>query len=1211
MNKPRPSIFRDALQISSECIAAMNEEDLNKLMTQLLIAQAYRCDSQLNKICVNTEVKAKDDGCDAWSPKPKINDRWLGNTVTCWQFKTRKAGNPARLKGEVTKPIPKKTLANGGRFVVVTSGSTNGKKGEADRLAILIKEAKTAKLPTSRIEVVGSERLAIWCNQHPAIAAYWSGKPSGLWTLESWMNSDEHQVPWQAAAPIHSEIVARRADLDFASRDILHLHIQGPPGVGKTRFALELCREAAWSSTVIYIPQVADIRLNELIDCSVTDEGIRLIVVADEVQSEQLQLLRASVGRGNGRVRLITVGHCSTPDSTRIPTLPVKPLDHQLMEKVIKGWYQSMPPEHIDFVARFADGYVRLARLAADAVYRNPTMDVRGLLNQDDIRSFLDRMLGSTTRSHLYVVAVLTKVGWTDDKQVEGEAIARHFDMEWNSVRSSIEEFHRLYGIVPRGGRYRYISPSPLGIYLAIEAWNTFPDQMKSLPDVLPSDESKDSYYDRLKSIASNYHAREFAREELTFFFQAKDFVSDRAVRRWAALSAADTVKATHNILEALIYSSLEDRKQIAGQARRIIVWTLVRLAWNTSSFHDAVMVLALLAEAENETWANNATSEFIAKYNIFLSGTAVPYLDRLSVLDELFALKRPSLLSLVIRALAQIGNKQAFRIVGGPASDELPEIEWQPRNGQEYFECVKSAILRLSDIAKIGETKILVDLIDAVDKLSMMLLESQLRALIIGFFEAIRGAYPEAREPIRKIIAGIILHEKKYWKKLSIGDFGKLESLHSQFEDSSLGARLQQYVGIAFGETKEQPDLKSLATELQSIPEALAKHWPWLTSGNAADAWRLGKTLAEVDSEGKLILIFPQLHGTGDNLQLICGYINVKRQGLGDSWYDEWIAMQFEQDPKPVTLLFEIARSCGITNYLANKLAEILNSVQVSPEIVGRLGYGYWDERIAHETVETLIKAMAESGHYETAISILDHRMKCKSDEIIRWKPLALKLVTTPKLIRSGHMVTYHWDEVSKILITENPGEIASAILREHANYTSPRWYIEHSHFALQIFQSCAKQAPNAIWREIQPYLSSSTAASRFSIGFPKGIIHFIPASDIFEWIEEKPIERALIVSKFISANFSTDETLASQLLDKYGDNKTIADIFFIDYASGSWMGPASSHWNSLADNLDKIVSRTKLPKIRNWARVSALALRDRARREQRREEEEEIDEK
>jgi len=43
MTSPRPSIFRDALQVSPERIAIIGDNDLNVLMLQLLRAQAYKC----------------------------------------------------------------------------------------------------------------------------------------------------------------------------------------------------------------------------------------------------------------------------------------------------------------------------------------------------------------------------------------------------------------------------------------------------------------------------------------------------------------------------------------------------------------------------------------------------------------------------------------------------------------------------------------------------------------------------------------------------------------------------------------------------------------------------------------------------------------------------------------------------------------------------------------------------------------------------------------------------------------------------------------------------------------------------------------------------------------------------------------------------------------------------------------------------------------
>ena len=55
--------------------------------------------------------------------------------------------------------------------------------------------------------------------------------------------------------------------------------------------------------------------------------------------------------------------------------------------------------------------------------------------------------------------------------------------------------------------------------YLAVEAWTRFPDLMKTLPDVLPTEEAKKAYDDRIKQIASTPQVRRFAREQLSFFF--------------------------------------------------------------------------------------------------------------------------------------------------------------------------------------------------------------------------------------------------------------------------------------------------------------------------------------------------------------------------------------------------------------------------------------------------------------------------------------------------------------------------------------------------------------------------------------------------------------------------------------------------------------------------------------------------------------------
>ena len=523
----RSGTYRNALQVSPLRLSRMNDAELNELMRDLLSAQAYRCGCP--DATVNAQVDARDDGCDGKSARPAKPDRWLGSTETCWQFKAGDAGQPRRLAarrgnpGEIAKPIPRRTLERGGRFVLVASGSRAGVAGEERRRAVLVEDARTAGLPTDNIEVYGSEKLAEWCNQHPAVAARWSDAPGKLWRFDDWARSDDHPGACQATEKLESELATMRSRLDFNAEEpgesTVHLHVRGLPGVGKSRFALELCRGAPWRDMVVYVRQADDVRLPELIDTAAVVPDVRLMVVADEAQPERLEPLRDSVGRSEGRVRLISIGGGPTPDPGRIPETVIEPLDGAGMRAVITGLHPSMPPEQVSFVTDFADGYVKLGRLAADAVAGEPSATLPSLLARHEIRTILDRLLGDGDRRALYVVAVLTHVGWTDDKQEEGRAVAEHLGLAWNDVRYQVDQFHRRMGIAPRGGRYRYISPEPLAIYVAHTAWETYPDLLRSLPEKLPAELAQEAYYKRLRSLASNPQAREYARDELRRFF--------------------------------------------------------------------------------------------------------------------------------------------------------------------------------------------------------------------------------------------------------------------------------------------------------------------------------------------------------------------------------------------------------------------------------------------------------------------------------------------------------------------------------------------------------------------------------------------------------------------------------------------------------------------------------------------------------------------
>jgi WD40 repeat protein len=382
-------VYRSALQVAPDRIARLKDAELGELMAQLLRAQSHRCGAPLSEVRTNTEEKAADDGADATSGKPETPDEWLGDAETCWQLKAGDAGEPAKVKKEISKRLPHATLQKQGRFVLVASGSTSGKKGENDRLKTLTKEAEAAGLPTDRIEVIGSERLTEWVNQHPAIAARWANRPEGLWSLQDWP-AQEHQAPWQASDPLASALAAYRQALDPTTvrpdEPCLHLHLHGPPGAGKTRLALELCKQAPWADFVVYVQQARESNVLSLLARAASEEGVRFVVVADETPAELLKPLRDALERSEGRIRLITLGSSHSPDPRRIRELAVEPLPTDSLSQLLGCWYPAMAAELVSTVVNLAAGNPRLARLAADALNPNPALTTATLIEQPAIR---------------------------------------------------------------------------------------------------------------------------------------------------------------------------------------------------------------------------------------------------------------------------------------------------------------------------------------------------------------------------------------------------------------------------------------------------------------------------------------------------------------------------------------------------------------------------------------------------------------------------------------------------------------------------------------------------------------------------------------------------------------------------------------------------------------------------------------------------------
>jgi hypothetical protein len=1194
--------------VTEALIRHLSDVQLRDVMAELLRAEAYRCGADLSKVLVNAELKASDDGADATTPPGVTSHQWLGDVETCWQLKAGAAGQPSKLNGEVTKPIAAQTLRAGGRFVLVASGAVDGKHGVEARRLPLVRDAKRARLPTRRIDVITCEALTTWINEHPAIAAGLRDMPAGFMLLRDWARSPTYKDPWVSSAALDAKLAKVRQAIAFDNPSpTIHLHVFGRPGIGKSRFVLQACQEAPWTQSVLYVPQWADANIAGLLASLAQAGAGRLVLVVDEVPPDRVRWAVSQASTAPERIRLITIGHHESPDSGEISQLEVDALDDETMARLVKAAHSELPDQHVRYVVRFADGYTRLARLAADAVDKNADLQTADLLQHGDIRQLMDSMLGGgddNDRRPLHVLAILTSVGWTGARAVEGEAIAEHFHLDWSAVRASVEQFHRRFGIAPRANDLRYISPAPLGVYLALEAVQSYPDLISTLRDKLPTAQAKRAYDERLAAILANPHARAFGEEELARFFHWRHFLDASAVDRWGTLSLANPALAASKAHEALRNATDEERRQIDNGARRGLVRGLVRLAAYCDAFHDAAWALAELAAAENETWANNASREFVARFQLRLSGTASPYRERLAVLDELLATGRSQLQSLAVSALARAGARYEGGRVDDATTPGPTPVTWLPATRQERLDSMLAAFRLLNHAATLAVPH--AALADAAKPLAIWLRDAPVREAVAAFYRTAASAHPSIRESLRREVHRIADLTVRVWKDRDEADIAWIEELAHELSDTTTRGQLREIAGPPGHEWTEN-GMQALAQQLVAEPEIFWAEWPWLTGGEAAGAWHLGAALERADTKRELLPRLLSAVGTGTDLRIVAGYVSARARSMPDGWIDDWLDELEESRAADPSLVFDLTSRLTATSRGAQRLTRMARANRLPQSAVAHLTFSPWvlgpDVSTLRELIEILITT---PDHRLNLLHMLGNRLQDHPTDLAALEALALQLVCDPRVLVSDSMSQYHWDELARVLAPRYGRMIASTIFAAQARLDGASFFLEES-AASSTLDACISADPHGVWAELMQHLSNDDRSGRFSVGFPNHVMEAMPRHAVLEWIADAPKHRAPLVASITAKNFA-DSSLAAAILDRWGAAERVKQHFFSAFITGGWSGHASAHWEHLATQLDGVAKQTKLLGIKRWALASAMELRRMAASDRKREEEQRI---
>ena len=1123
------------------------------------------------------------------------------------------------MADELEKAIPQEILKKGGWLIVIASACANGKAGRDEREERLKAKATELNLPTDKIAVYSADQLAEWAEDYAAASSFLYGvDEGGMLSIDEWAGQEAHQIPFTAAGAIGDELTVLRDQFfnrPFETSEPRIGYVFGQAGAGKSRFVMEAIRGSESKDSTVYLPSATADQLNLLAGYLNRTKRANLIVIADEALADTrvCDTARVQVSRFDGRMRVLLIAPRVDGGAAHDVLKFKRETDDKQLAAIVAGWFPNMPVEHVSFVVNQAESNVRMARLIAEALERGDITSTSEVFKHPEITHLLDRILGSADRQALQVVAVADSVGWTGESEAEGKMIAEKLGLVWGDVQSKVYEAHRVLGIAPQAGNRRYISPAPLGKYLAQNAWAAHPTAMRELTLELP-EPGRAQLIERLQDLAGHPSTEKVAREEVEQFKLLDDFRNESRARLFRSVARVLPDVALLRLKDVLRQAKPQDIKKFGGTARRELVWELDKLSWPSKNFKNAIWSLALLAGGENETISNSATGILYSRYHIFLGGTAMPYRDRLDVLDELWESGKQELVPVILGSLERAADEHVSRFDSGYSRHQVLEPEWMPKTNGENFQAVHTAIqlcerylqderVAQSEAACVSLAKGYVHLLD-VPKLFDSISNMIKRVVVL---------FPKRREELRLALKRHIrwseeTHEHN--KRPFPATLDKQKQLHEELRDVTFEGRITEFVGQPSWEADEKRaiEMKQLADEVFNHPDLLdGSGGAWLTAGEAADPWAFGRALAERDESDSLLSKIWELTLKGKDDRLLGGYLTVLdekgRKEFIDTWLDEKLVANVGID-----FIFSITTKLELSKNAEERILKMLTAGKVSEFSVHWLKYGGVMDRASMEMFISSLEILCTKKEWRpVALDVFAGRVAREKDigaDQARLLKVAQDLIGDVSLIHARHMSEYEWTKLAEWYMPNDPTKVAETLLDAHLGKedgATGSWFLQHSQ-ASKTFLEALKARPEQVWELLAKRLEGEDAF-RFTIGFPEGVIEVVPAAIVMRWASKDPEKRVRYLTRIVSIDPEKQDSLGMKLLAEFGKIDNLGYDFDAAYRSGSWSGDTSDYYDRLAKRLENCVSNTKNPIILQWLQETAEGLRTDAARERDRE--------
>ena len=784
-------------QVTIDHIENLKDLELSQLLHLLLHSEAQKERLKEWDASVPFNITTGDAGSDGkmvWTGKP-IRTPYVPNKFTIFQNKatelnpskcfeeileTEKKGKSRKLKAQLKKLVE----ANGCYILFTTQAIVdNGKEERIKEFRRAITECGHTNASTFEIYVYDANKIKDWVNEYIEAVLFVQQcngitRPTGFITWpELGLELNEAETPFQSNATTDSNITTIRTAIENEKA----IRISGHSGLGKTRLVFETFGprsvQPAVTSGLVYYDVGLTSNSAEISKYIISHRNKQHgTIVIDNCDAQTHQELSKLV-RSQGNIKIITLGF----DDSRSIEDPKIRLDRNnqrdLVSSIVEQKLGSHDTSDKEYIKNLSEGYPWMAVKFCTGVLRSGMSN----LGQYSLDEFIQKLLfnakeGKEEHAVICACSVFSAFGFLDDSLLGliSPDVARTLQAQMDFIRTEIYDGSlsdsrfkeicnkfRTEDIIEKRGTLYIVKPTVLAIHLASH-WLIInsPAKIRKVIETLKNAGLEEKFIDRLTDLDQLDKAKDLVGElwgTQGFFGSAEVLSTNWGSLLFRYVVEVNPIATVDSLNKVFSGKSIAEIRELT-EPRRNLVWALEKLVFRTASFEKASKILYRFAVAENETWANNATSQFVHLFQLFLPGTEVNFTERLPIIKWGLQQNENEFTRIAVLALGRGLLYDHFSRGGGAENQgsSAPLKDYTPSNWQEifdYWSAILELLIPIASVAGPNSTLARDAIVKAIRSLAkygkINLVNDAIRAINSGS----NSFWPEALEALKRTL--------------------------------------------------------------------------------------------------------------------------------------------------------------------------------------------------------------------------------------------------------------------------------------------------------------------------------------------------------------------------------------------------------------------------------------------------------------------------